>query len=196
MPHLYLSADASLAPVREMLPRYLELSGINLHEDTQQRKMPDTITLALRTSPTGQPVTIYHVQAAPAAQFAHRLAQTLAQLDCSVVTRTGTVSGRSAQVLMILRKDTLLDSNALARVLAHAAAQYFHLPELPQRPELPATLDGTGSAALRSFPSSASGMHHRIPPGALLSVLGRSGSWLLIRHRETVGFLPISRVQF
>lgn len=196
MPHLYLSADAPLAPVREILPRYTELSGINLREDTQQRKMPDTISLALRTSPAGQPIIIHHTQAAPAAQFAHHLALTLAQLDYGAVTRAGAVSGRNPQVLLVLRQDTILDFNALARVIAHAAAKYFRLPELPQRPELPAALDGTGSAALRNFPSSASGMHHRIPPGASVSVLGRSGSWLLIRHRETVGFLPLSRVQF
>lgn len=193
MPHLYLSTDTPLVPVREQLPRYLELSGINLHGERPQKR-PDAIDLVLRTRQAVRPIVIDHTQSTPSVQMALCLARTLSrlQLACGVVTRASGGSGR--QVLMVLSLDTMPDPDALCRVIAHAAARYFRLPELPQRPERPAMLDSTGSAALRSFPSSASTMHHRIAPGEPLSILGSSGSWLLVRHRETVGFLPMNRV--
>lgn len=195
MPHFYLSTDAPLLPVAERLPRYLELSGINLHNGACHNKHRDAAELVLRTKEGLQPVMIYHTQWTPSVQMALCLARTLTQLQlpCGVVTHS--CSGGGRQVVMTLGKDTMPDPDALSRVVAHALARFFRLPELPARPERPASLDVAGSAALRSYPSDASQMHHRIAPGAQLSVLGRSGSWLLVRHRETVGFLPASRVQ-
>lgn len=195
MPHFYISTDAPLLPVSEQLPRYLELSGINLHSVTCHSRHRNAIELVLRTKEAAQPVTVYHTPWTPSVQMALCLARTLAQLQlpCGVVTRSCSCSGR--QVVMTLCKDTMPDPDALSRVIAHAAARFFRLPELPARPERPASLDVAGSAALRSYPSDASQMHHRIAPGAQLSVLGSSGSWLLVRHGETVGFLPASRVR-
>ncbi len=195
MPHLYLTADTPLSAVIEKLPRYLELSGINIRQ-YQSRPMPDAIALSLRTGNGRDAVSIYHAPNTPGARLAADLFRAFAQLPIGGELRIYPSSACGWPVTLVFRQEAVPDADALSRAIAHACAVFFRLPELPQLPEQPARLDSSGTAALRSFPSNASPMHHRIAADEDLSVLGRSGNWLIVRHQETVGFLPLERVKF
>lgn len=208
MPHLYLTADDALRRSVEKLPVYLELSGINFHSDLPAQPPAEAARLVLRSVAGGAGVTVQHTPSVASARLAFCLSSALrqlpameAQLHVRSAAPAGALHPAGMPAVMIAfsgaNAEGLLAGiaqDAVLRALSHAMAAYFRLPELPMRLEQPAILCSATDTLLRHYPHAAALSLASVPAGSQLSVLGQVADWLLVRHGQSVGFLPRGRV--
>lgn len=85
------------------------------------------------------------------------------------------------------------NETALSRAMASGILRFFSLPLRTMRPPCPAQAGRT--FALLAAPSMDASPLCTVPKGAYGSVLNAHGIYLIVRFRETVGFVPLDAVQ-
>lgn len=204
MPYLYLTVEPVWSAVASAMAPYLERSGINLRlQMPPAGAVQDAIRLVLHRRPRAAlGAAIYYTPMGASVRFSFCLNHSLRQLpplSSRVYSRAGAIGGRLyptgvATVLTAFGSPDSLAADAVARALAQATANHFRMPTLSAQPEQPASLRHCAPALLLRFPNAQSNGYHTIAAGEDLSVLGAYGPYFLVRHRETVGFLPQEQV--
>ena len=114
-------------------------------------------------------------------------------------TTLGEVSrSRAPAVLLEIGfHDNVLDANwiknnlsSIARAVAGGVLQYFGLPLVPpQQPHSARVSLTSGRLNLRARPDTNSRILTAVPNGSLLTVLGATGNWYVVRYGSVTGYV-------
>ena len=198
MPYLYVSCEPEWSSMLDAMEEYLNRSGINLRCQLPTGGTPETaVRLVLHRRPRcAFGAAIYYTPAGASVRFAYCLNQSLRQLPFlsgKVCTRAGAIGGRLRPtgvptVLTVFGSSGAMPADPLGRAFAQATAAHFRLPPICACPEASRLLQA--DSLLLHIPRANAESYHWMPCGSSLSILGETGDYALVRHEETVGFVP------
>ncbi|MCQ2419089.1 MAG: hypothetical protein MJ085_04815 [Clostridia bacterium] len=185
MPYLFFRCERGIEPIRVPLTRYLSLSGVNLRDRFAPR--PDAVGLILTK---GSPAVRYR----PAnARFARCLFFSVRCLfPKATLCRGGNLPLFPVPTVFVSLPD--LPEDAGARILTNAVQQYFALPALLDRPEIPIRLGGQ-TAHLHTLADERSRVLQVLSADSPVTLIGTFDAWSIIRAQEELGFCRTEDLQ-